>query len=134
MTPKFDHAINEVFNLFKKKTAVPANRETPAQKLPEKGLLSALETLILKSNVEVSKERVYEGDKHDSDMYSVNGKKVLDVMLGNPPFIQIIDRQGKTEKIDPKSGKNGLDKIVSALVNAGANIDDYSEGLAYDRI
>lgn len=125
-------------NPFAKKTAAPqqapVKQETPQQEQTKKGLMSALETLIRKSNVDVSEQRVYEGDKHDSDIYSVNGKKVIDVMLGNPPFIQIIDKQGKTEKVDAASGAQGLDKIYNALKAAGAAFDTTSEDLAYSML
>lgn len=135
MTPKFDQAINEVFNLFKKKPVAPqvasTEQEAPTQNQSKKGLKAALEVLVSKSNVKVSEERVYEGDKHNSDVYSVNGKKIVDVMLGNPPFIQIIDQHGKTEKVDPQSGSQGLDKLYNALKAAGAAFDSQYEEYAY---
>lgn len=125
-------------NPFAKKPSAPqqapVKQETPQQEQPKKGLMSALETLIRKSNVKISQEREHRGDKHSSDSYSVNGKTVIDVMLGNPPFIQIIDNQGKTEKVDVASGAQGLDKIYNALRAAGAAFDTTSEDLAYSML
>lgn len=127
-------------NPFKKKQAAPVANEQPKQqpaeqpKSPKEKLFDAAVTLVNKaSNVKVVKTSQMDGDKHDSTIFYVNGKKVVDLTYPLDSF-QIINSEGGAEKVDVNSGAKGLDQIYNALRNAGAAFDHNSEEYAYSQL
>jgi len=126
-------------NPFKKAQPAAASPEqpkqpSPQQKSPKDKFFNAVKTLVSGAkNIEVKETSALEGDKHDSTMYFVNGKKIVD-MSYSLNLVQILNPQNPnapTTKVDINSGAKGLDQIYNALRDAGAAFNSTSEDHAY---
>jgi hypothetical protein len=124
-------------NPFKKKEATdvkqPASK--PAAVNPQHKLWNAIDLLAAgSSQVTTQRTNETEGDKHTGTKYLVNGKVVVDIMAGNPPFIQVATEDGKFVEVDPMSGTWGLDMVYNAIRSAGAGFNPMFEENAYNQL
>jgi hypothetical protein len=133
----YQQILNE-WNPFKRSQPQPA--AAPAQSAPQQPqspadkLISAINVLVKgASNVKIERTSKLDGDKHDSTMFIVNGKTIVDI---TPEFdmIQITTNPNAPVKVNPNSGSQGLDQVYNALREAGVAFDRRSEDYAFGMV